>query len=734
MFLAAQYAACPFAAIERRSSSLVVTDINGFVMRGTLSADGEWRLPVPLSEMGRWMPEVIVALEDRRFFLHSGIDTVAIVRALRQNYRSGRVISGGSTITSQVVRLSVGRGRTPLNKVKEFWQAWALELFMGKEDILETYLNITPYGGNIRGVEAAALTWFGKQAKDLTLAEATLLAGILRSPTAYRPDRYPKRAKELRDRLIDVLAERKVATSIEAELAKLEPIPAEKKILPSHFALTAARAERESGVWGMTDKYGRLRSTIDINLQYLLQTELERALAVMDAGVTGAAVLVENKTGEVRGYIGNAKEKQLLDAAWVDCAAAPRSPGSTLKPFVYALAFESGEMTPATMLADVGGSGPRNFDRMFRGPVPARAALADSLNVPAANVLRAQGGRKVLSLYGRLGFRHFTKDAKWYGDSLVLGGCEVTALELARAYRTLANGGVDSPLIWAKRAAKGQETRALTASASALALDILKDTRRLIPLFNEIFGEDGTVIAFKTGTSYGRRDAWTAAVTLKYTLVIWLGDPSGKPHYPLVGITAAAQPAIRIMRKLTPKGAPWFELPKNVKRAQVCPLSGALPGPYCPQRTEELYIEKVSRREPCKLHVLEDGNVTVRWPPELEKFFRPAPETETSWRLKITSLQAGAVYVMRTERERMEFAAAGGRGELFWFVDGIFYDSSGPDREHTIFWTMAPGKHTITVTDESGMAAAAKITVRKPDSAYGSLDELPVLGSDQEID
>lgn len=713
-FFVFQYIAFPFAAVQRRPSSLVVTDRKGVLMRGRLSSDNEWRLPVPLAEMGRWMPEVVIALEDRRYWFHNGVDLPAVLRAASQNYSNERVISGGSTITSQVIRLSIGRERTLANKAIEFWQAMTLELFMTKREILELYLNITPYGGNIRGVEAAALSWFGKQAKDLTLAEAALLAGILRSPTAYRPDRHPERVRELRDRLIETLEARGVASPEEAARAKREPIPTEKRALPSFFAQAASRVEESSGAWGTADKYGRLRSTLDMDVQHLLLSELSGVLVSMEDGVTAAAVLVENKTGTVLGYIGNAREGQKVDAAWVDCAVARRSPGSTLKPFVYALAFESGELIPATMLADSEGSNePRNFDRMFRGPVSARTALADSLNIPAVRVFRSQGGRKTLDLYSRLGFRHFTRDAAWYGESLILGGCEVTALELARAYRTLANGGIGAPLIWAEKSGKPHQTRILTEESVALTLDVLKDTRRLIPLYGELFGEEGTVIAFKTGTSYGRRDAWTAAVTPAHTLIIWFGDPTGRPHYQLVGITAAASPAIRIMREITPKGSEWFELPKGVKRGELCPLSGQLRNPYCPLSTQELYIDKVSRRDPCSLHAFEDGNVIVKWPRDLEDFFKQTTPANIVRELKITSLRAGAVYYMQGERSRLELAAAGGRGELFWFVDGQYYDSNGSGRDQSVFWRMAEGQHKITAADESGKTADVEIVVKK---------------------
>lgn len=399
---------------------------------------------------------------------------------------------------------------------------------MDKDEILETYLNSVPFGGNTRGVEAAA---------------------------------------------------------------------------------------RYGGAAEARDGYGRFRSTLDSAMRRLLTGELTAALGNMEPGVTAAAVLVENETGKVRGYVGNAREGTGSGASWVDCALSPRSPGSTLKPFVYALAFESGRAIPATMLADTpqqpSGGGTRNFDRLFRGPVSARTALADSLNVPAVRILRAAGAENVLGLFRRLGFSQLTREAEWYGDSLALGGCEVSPLELARAYRTLAAGGLDSPLVWNERAGLSAGTRVISAEAAALTLDILKDTRRNLPLYGEA-GADGNTVAFKTGTSYGLRDAWTAAVTRKWTLVVWFGDPGGRPHRGLVGLKTAAPSAVRIMLKLTKKGDPWFTLPPSVVRKELCALSGAPRNQWCPQSRRGLFIEGVSDAAPCSLHTMKEGEISIK--------------------------------------------------------------------------------------------------------------------------
>lgn len=716
-------ASLPMERIKDRPASLVVTDKEGAPLRGTLASNGEWRLPVPLAEMGKWMPAAAVEIEDRRFYSHMGVDLPAIFRALRQNIENGRVVSGASTITSQVIRLSVERKRTPVNKILEFIQATALESRLTKEEILEIYLNSVPFGGNTRGVEAAARTWFGKPAKELSLAEAALLTGLLRGPAYYRPDRHPLRARELRDRLIDTLRERGLATDEEARRAKSEPLPQARQAIASANIQAAAKAAQYGEARKNLDSYGRFRSTLDTGKQKMLLAELQRLTARMEPGITAAAVLVENKSGKVRGYIGNAKEGTNFVQAWVDCAASPRSPGSALKPFVYALAFESGAAAPDTMIADVpsnaANGGTRNFDRLFRGPVSARTALCDSLNVPAVKMLQMAGMENTLALLQRLGFKSLTKEAKWYGESLALGGCEVSLLELARAYRTLANGGADSPLLWNERGRPASGSQVISEAAAALTLDILKDTRRNLPTFGEA-DADGKIIAFKTGTSYGLRDAWTAAVTPEWTLIAWAGDPSGKPHRSLVGLSAAAPAAVSIMLKLTPKGAKWFDLPPSVSKAQLCPLSGAPRNQWCPQSKTGLRIGGISNSEPCTLHVMKNGEVKIEWPEELARFFANRGGAQRA-ALVITSPKNGAAYFIAAEK--LLLTSEGGRGPVYWFVDNELIGTA--DEGSSVAWTMKPGKHKIAAADEYGACDEAEITVRSRQNF--ETDDLPLL-------
>ncbi len=707
---------------------MVVTDVQGAPLQGYLSISEEWSLPVPLDEMGKWMPIVAVALEDRRFFSHPGADVISLSRAMIQNIRAGKVISGGSTITTQLIRLSVPRKRTLGSKAAEFWQAIQLERLMTKNRILELYLNKAPFGSNIRGIEAAARAWFSKPAKELSLSEAAILAGLLRGPAYYRPDRHPERVLLLRDRLLDRLEELGIASSDEIRRAKLESVPAKRFAIPSSCREASAHVAAQGASPELRDGYGRIRSSIDRRMQYIAEQELRLALSGLPDEITAAAVIVENETGLIRAYAGNMRGEKDGPASWVDCGSSPRSPGSLLKPFAYALAFESGKLTPSSMLADtpmsMGQSAPRNFDRHYRGPVSARTALADSLNVPAVRVLRSIGPNRLLDLYRRLGFSSITNDAAWYGDSMVLGGCEVSLLEAAGAYRTLATGGNSGQISWIEEAPSVEKRKVISSGASALTIDILKDERRLMPLYRELFGEEGTVIAFKTGTSYGLRDAWTAAVTKLYTLVVWFGDPTGKPHEALVGIRTAAPPAVRIMRKITPPGSNWFEYPSEVKNGEVCPLSGSPRNQFCPAGMTDIFIEGLSSREPCRLHVMGNNGPEVRWPPEIELFFSGSESRSAVSVIEITSPKNNASYIVRSGGGKILMNSKGGEGEIYWFVDGELCPRAEGSRE--VWWQMSEGRHKISAADAFGNSAYVWVDV-KTGSLNGPAEELPVL-------
>ncbi len=713
----------PLDAVTARPASTVVTDRNGKYMRGFLSPAGEWRLPIPISEMGEIMPRAVVQLEDRRFRLHGGIDLFALLRASYQNAVHGRVVSGASTITSQTIRLSFDRPRTPAAKIVEFIQAVALEFFLDKEQILETYLNNVPFGGNIRGVEAAARLWFGKPARELSLAEAALLSGVLRGPAYYRPDRHPERAAKLRDRIIDTLCERGLVSEEEAGRARKEPLPGSRFTADGSGVQTASAALRFGGGSSAADRYGRFRSTIDAGLQNMVVSELKRRLNP-DSGITACAILIENETGSVRAYVGNAREGSGSDTAWVDCAQSVRSPGSALKPFIYALAFDMGKLSPASMLSDVpddgGGDGVRNFDRLYRGPVSARYALTESLNAPAVEVFRMSGAENVLAFLRALGFSRLTRSASYYGESLALGGCGVTPAETARAYSALARGGNLPRLKWNEESRQEEGVQTMSPAAAFLTLDILKGVRNNLRAFADAEA-DGKRIALKTGTSYGLRDAWCAALTKKYTLVVWFGDPRGTQHRTLVGLKVAAPAAAAVMLRITEKNEPWFEAPSNVVKKELCPLSGAPRNQYCSGVRRDYVIEGVTDNTPCTMHKYSGGRAVTAWTEKLERW-RASRGGKEYAKLEITSPKNGALYIKRKGAEMLPLSSSGGQGEIFWFADGVLIEKNGSE---TPSWRMTAGKHVIAAADSFGNSAEAGITVKDP--ARGAAESLPLL-------
>lgn len=679
------------------NASTSVYDAGGGLMYAVLSRDDEWCIPVSLDKMGRWTPAVAVAVEDRRFYRHGGVDFAAVARASFQNLLAGKVRSGASTITSQLLRIAHPRPRTVRAKLLEFWGAWQLETKMEKPEILELYLNRAPFGGNIRGVEAAARAYFNKPASALTLGESALLTGLLRAPGRLRPDRNPLGAKRLRDDLLAQLERGKVIPAEQCGRARLEPVRAVRYPMPRRAPLAARRAMREnlSGT--------RVDSTIDPAAQLLLERNLDGALAGLPEAISSAGIVVDNATRTVRAYVGNARLGADLPGSQVDCADAPRSPGSTLKPFVYAAAFARGLRTPATLLADTPiafrGSAPRNYDLTYRGPVSTRLALALSLNAPAVRVLREVGYRGALDLYRRIGFSHIGREAEHYADSLVLGGCEVSVSELAAAYAALAGGGEYGRLRFSRGPA-ARRSRVLSPGAAFLTLDILRDERRLLPLYQQIFGPEGRTVAFKTGTSYGTRDAWTAACSKRYTVVVWFGDPAGRSHPQLVGLELAAPAALKVLGELRSDGDDALDPPGGVYRRTVCALSGELPANACPYTTDDYAVADVSPQSLCTMHLIREGRLVTLWPAELSRWSqmrgRVSASEAPARALRITRPRRGSQHVLQKGGGALRlFVSAEGGGEQYWYLNGRFA-AKNPGAEG-IFIDVPAGVHRLSV-------------------------------------
>ncbi len=706
-----------------------------------LSEAQEYCLPVPLEAMGRWLPMLAVEVEDRRFYSHAGVDFLALGRALGQNLLSGRRVSGASTITSQLVRISLPRERSLATKAREFVQAVDLERKLDKERILELYLNRAPLGGPFRGVEAGARGYFGKSARDLTLSEAALLVAMFKGPTFYRPDLNPKGLLERRDFILQSLAERGRISEDRLRLARLETLPPGQAALPAehrHFAdRTLAALPADYWLKGGSP----VHSSLDPQAQRLLNQALMENLTAFPPSVTGAGIIVDNKSGAVLAYSGNARFDPAGGKHWVDCGAAGRSPGSALKPFIYLEALEQGLLVPGSMLADTplsfGGSAPRNFDRLYRGPVPARQALADSLNAPAVRVLRLAGGESALHRLRGLGFGQIRQNAAHYGDSLVLGGCEVSLLELAQAYTVLANFGAARRLSFISAAQnpesqlftprpfragaapdfpglKNMETgRYFSAPAGYLVTGMLADMGRFPFGQRETLTQQGRRAALKTGTSYGLRDAWACSYTPEHTVIVWHGNEDGAPDENLVGISGAAPAALRVLRDI-PMREPrrWFARPAGVETFTACALSGKPAAPFCPQIVIGERIAGLSQTVPCNLHrENRDGLLTIL-PPELEEYARlRSLASSRKSAIDITSPRAKARFYLNpaAPEQKINLACEGAAGQVYWFINREFYAAQEAGRP--LLWPMRGGAFTVSLIDSEGRSAASSFEV-----------------------
>ena len=777
--------------VENFDVSPTFYDRNGTLFHARLSSSQEWLLPVPLEETGKWLPLVAVAVEDSRFYTHAGVDPLALLRACWQNLKSRRVVSGASTITSQVIRLSVPRERSLSTKFIEFFQAFRLERELSKREILELYLNRSPFGGPLRGVEAASRQYFGKSASELSLSEAAMLISLLRGPTYYRPDRNPELLRERRDQILDLVRDKGLVSAQDLELAKAEPIPSLRRSMPSqarHYAdLVLSTLPKASFNWHNNKKHSGLVCSLDLSRQQLLEASLRLNLMNFSPEVTAASAVMDNQSGEVLAYVGNARYVHGENKSWVDCAQAPRSPGSVLKPFIYLAAFERGIFTPASLVADsplaLSGRAPRNFDEKYRGPVSIHFALAESLNAPAVRVLRKVGYQESLITLRRVGFDLLNRDSDYYGDSLSIGGCEVTLYQVLRAYSTLARLGLEArpQLLRADQMQNEAGTQIFSEPASWLIAESLKDTSRLSPMVRLLNQDNPRPIAFKTGTSFGLRDAWVAAYNPKYTMVVWFGDQTGRPDPRLIGLRAAAPVALSFLRELSagyeanasghgnnrgsgretgnqgtggqgssekgddeknssgsgpgiayndpyPRLGRWYNSPHGVERYEACTISGQPAGPNCPHTRRDWRITRISQTIPCTLHAAKDGKVELTWPAELADFAaRRTEKTARTTSIHVTSpLPESKIFMSNDHRvQKIPLRCEGASGKVFWFVDQEFYTVQEPGEN--ILWSISPGKHVISLMDEGGRSAKVEFRVVPIGSSLGTEAMVPLL-------
>jgi len=661
----------------RAPASTVLLDREGRPLRYALTPGGDLAPRVPLARIAPLLRSATIAAEDSRFRSHFGVDILAVARALWTDLRRARVVSGASTITMQVARLLRPLDRSLYGKFREMVLAVAIERAFTKDEVLELYLNLSPYGGNARGVEAASLRYFGRPASDLTLAEAALIAGLPQAPSRLRPDRHPEAARARRDRVLDRMAALGMIGAGACAEAKAAPVRLDPRPLPfeaPHFAIWAARRVPQGE---------RARTSLDPSIQRMAEDVLRARLEALGAqGVRdGAVVVVETETAKVRALVGSG-DFLAPRGGQVNGAIAPRSPGSLLKPFIYGLAFERGIAGPSTVLRDrprrfADGYEPRNFGEEFSGPVTARDALVRSLNVPAVDILARLGVRAAIERMRAFGLRSIRRDAGHYGLALGLGGVEVPLVELVEAYASIGRGGRHLPLSVLEDEPPPEADRVLSERAARQLADILEAVAA--PAAEREAGLKLPRIAMKTGTSFGLRDAWAIGATPLWTVGVWLGNPDGASSPALVGRSAAVPAALAILRRLQETEAPWL-------------AGGGGPdgGP----------------RPPRELWPVFPGAVSWMFPPDRATF---VPHGRAGGRELLLRADIEDPVGLGRPGGAPARGVEGGTQAISWFLDGAFIGRSIPGA--TMARPIGPGAHRVILVGPDGKAQARTVNV-----------------------
>ena len=627
--------------------SVLVTDREGRALRAFPAEEGRWRFAARLESIDPLFIEALVRVEDKRFWQHGGTDWPAMARAAFDSLRAGRIVSGGSTLTMQTARLLEPRPRTPLAKLIEIARARQLERRFSKEEILELYLTLAPYGGNLEGVRAASWSYFGHEADRLTQDEIALLIALPQSPEARRPDRRPAEAARARNWVAGKLARYGVFAPEEAaELADL-PVPARREDFPArawHGAAAALAAGPRADV----------RSTLDIPLQAEIERiALERAEAE-GAAVQVAILVVHIRTRAVRAAAGSASRDR--PGGWIDLTGRARSPGSTLKPFIYALAFDDGSAAADTRIEDLprrfAAYQPENFDRLFRGDVRVSDALQHSLNLPAVMVLERIGPERFSAELALAGARPRLASGagRESGLALALGGAGMTARELAVLYAALGDGGAAKPLVWRAEdeaaSARAPGHRLMSPASAAEIRRILAGTPAPAGRLPGRLTQQAPEIAFKTGTSYGFRDAWAAGLAGEHAFIVWAGRADGTPRPGVTGREAALpilfEVADRAAHHLRDDGEAASRLSAVRNPRAPAPqrefAAGRAPEILFPPQDAELWAGEVDGRPPRPfilagrgagrlawyvdgVPVAEDASGAPAWQPEAEGFY-----------------------------------------------------------------------------------------------------------------
>jgi penicillin-binding protein 1C len=723
--------------------SRVILDENNEILRVFLNTQQQWMLPPePKRPIPNKLKQAVLEYEDRNFYQHQGVHYKAVLRALYLNVKFGKVMSGASTITMQVARLARPKKRTYINKLFEMFQAMKLEIRYNKTTLLHLYLDHAPYGGNIKGYQAAAWKYFGKPADSLTWSEAATLAVLPNSPSLITPVVNRGRLIQKRNQLLQRLTKRGLLDAASYAIAVTEPVPEVVRPFP-FYAPHATRWLRQAESNSFTT-----HTTLNRKIQSECKEIVKRHLYFLQGlGIRNVSVVVaDTKTGEVKAYIGSQGFFDKDNQGQVDGVQAQRSPGSILKPFLYALAMDEGILLPDMQMRDIpthfNGFSPQNYTKTFQGLVPAREALIQSLNVPAVRLLNTYGIYSFYLFLKASGQTTLFRTADEYGLSLILGGSEVTLWEMVGMYRGLGNRGFFQPLrILANRPYQNQGQQLIHPASVFNVLDILRDVRRPGGEYYWEQYNNQRPVAWKTGTSYGNRDAWAIGTNPKWTIGIWVGNFTGEGNPNLSGARCAGPLLFDCFNAFQPADqTTWFSKPYNqFTPGEVCLETGFMATEHCPKR-KQMDIPKHTkpfRRCPfhkpyhfaqdqkhtvCSLCWKQNHIESVRlvYPPHIMHFMRkqghrvskiPAhnpkcpsvnqeramdivyPTAKTKiWVPRGMDGNLQKIIVQVTHRDRAS--------RVFWYLDGVYLGETRDRHDKAV--TVSAGWHTIQVVDEHG--------------------------------
>ncbi len=758
-----------FPLPDKIEYSTIITDSKGEVIHAYLTRDQQWRMKTALNEISPMLRKTIIEKEDKYFYYHPGVNPLAIARALARNIFHMRRTSGASTITMQVARALEPKKRTYLNKLSEAFRAFQLEWKYSKDEILQLYLNLVPYGGNIEGVKSASILYFAKNPDHLSLAEITALSIIPNRPSSLVMGKNNDKIVGERNKWLRKFAKDKVFDEKEIQDALNEPLTAIRGSVPDYIPQLAYKLKRQNGG-------DIIRTFIDLNMQRKVEklvSDYSRTLYLKN--IRNAAVIVlDNATHRVVSYAGSADFRDTLDGGQVNGAAAIRQPGSTLKPLLYGLCIDDGLLTPKMVITDVAvnyqGYAPENYDKTFNGYVTMEYALEHSLNIPAVKSMKALGTDRLIQALALCDFRQIKKDQRKLGLSMILGGCGATLEELTGLYSIFANEGRYTP----PKYAFGEEADSLQLLANSRNGE-RKANSKTMPcagktvispaacyMINETLSKvnrpdfplnwESTMhlskIAWKTGTSYGRRDAWSIGYNRRYTVGIWIGNFSAVGVPELSGANVATPLLFKIFNTIDyDNDEPWFRQPKDCKLRIVCSETGMPPADHCTDLVTDYFIPMVSpsakcnnmqevivsadeKISYCRSCMPENGYKKKRYKiisPEMQAYFEDNriafqkipphnPDCEKIFREGapiVVSPSPGSEYLInRKDPEPLQLSChvSNDVNKVYWYINNKFYKSGEARNKQFFFPEEGPVK--ISCTDDKGRNRDIFIRVR----------------------